>query len=122
MESHLIFHVAIESRAGQSDDHNHHADVNEVASITARVAANQQKHGRKIVTSALPGDDPCSAQKLRQDGGENARGQRKGHQRVEVALIERAVVPRPHACKQADNHRDPKRRHRQHKIAANALE
>ncbi len=39
--------AAVEGRTGQADDDNHHADVDDVAAITAGVAASQQIDGRK---------------------------------------------------------------------------
>ena len=43
----FAFHVAIEGRAGQADHDDHHADVDDVAAVAARVAARQQPRGRR---------------------------------------------------------------------------
>jgi len=53
MQPQFAFHVAVEGRAGQPDDHDHHADVDEIAAIAPGVAANQQNQRGKDVAPAL---------------------------------------------------------------------
>ncbi len=107
MDGHLAFLIGVEGRAGQPDDDNDHADVDDVAAIAAGVAPGQQVHGGKEVLAGLTGNHARAAEEFREDGGEDAGGHGEGDQRVEVAAVELAVFHRIHAQREADNHGRP---------------
>ncbi len=52
----FLLHAAVEGRAGQANHYNHHADVNDIAAITPRVAPDQLKRRPEIISPALPGN------------------------------------------------------------------
>ena len=56
--------VAVEGRAGQPDHDDHHADVDDVAAVAARVAAGQQPDADEQIPAGLSGDDGGAAQEL----------------------------------------------------------
>ena len=74
----------IEGGAGDADEDDHDAEVDDVAAVAARVAAREQDHAGKDVLAGLSADDVGAAQKLGRNGGDDAGGEREGNQRIEA--------------------------------------
>ena len=63
-EAHLLLFVLIEGQPGEADDDQHHAEMDEVSAVTARVAARDLHHAVDDVGVLLAGDDASAAPEL----------------------------------------------------------
>src|SRR5579864_1774214 len=82
--SHLLLFVLIESGSGESDDYDHHTEVNDVSAVTARVAMRELHHRREHALAGVSSDDFATAVVLAGDGEGDERREADGHQRVEI--------------------------------------
>ncbi len=88
VDGHLAFLIGVECRAGQPDDDNDHADVDDVAAVAAGVAPGEEVHGGKQILAGLTGNHARAAEEFRQDRSEDAGGHGECDQRIEVAAVE----------------------------------
>ncbi len=56
-EAHRLFFVLIEGCAGNADDDDHNAEVDNVASVAAGIAVRQLHHGGEQALAGVCGDD-----------------------------------------------------------------
>ena len=64
VQAELALNIPVKCRSSQPDHHNHYADVNNVAAVSARIAPRQQPDAGGQVAPRLARDDCRSAQKL----------------------------------------------------------
>src|SRR5215471_11698976 len=78
---HRFLDILIEGHTGNSDEDQHHAEMNDVAAIAARVAHGQFVGGHHHVHSRASGNDPCAAVELKET-------QKEGDKRGELAVTD----------------------------------
>ena len=83
----LRFFVLIESGAGESNHDQHHAEVDDVSTVAARVAVRELDHGGEHTLSGLVGDNATAAVELAGNGERDESCEKDCHQRVEVADV-----------------------------------
>ena len=83
-EAHLGFLGLVEGRAGQADEHDDHAEMNQVAAVAPGVAAGKKDGRFEQVLAGLGVDDVGAAQELGHDGGDDADAERDADQRVDA--------------------------------------
>ena len=106
VEAHLLLVRLIESSAGDADEHDHDAEVDQVAAVATSVTAHQDAGGGEEIGAGLRADDVGSAQELGRDGGDDAGGEREGEQREEGGSPGVAGRPRTDAADHEADSRD----------------
>ena len=91
--AHFFLFVLIERRSKNSDDHNSHAEVDNISAVAARVAMPQVHHRRQQILAGVARDHAAAADKFRQDSQTHQRRQHGCHQRVEVSDIRPGTHP-----------------------------
>src|SRR5579863_4578322 len=63
-ETHLLLFVLVEHRSGEPDHDDDHAEVNDVAAVTAGVAMRELHHGGKKILAGMAANHAPPANKL----------------------------------------------------------
>ena len=84
-EAHLLLVGLVEGAAGDADEHDDDAEVDDVSAVAAGVAADEQDDGGgEEVLAGLGADDAGAAEELGRDGGDDAGAEGEGNQREDA--------------------------------------
>ena len=86
---HLHLFILVECGAGQADENQHHAKMDDVTAIAARVAHGELPDGGEEIEARARANHSGAAEEFGGDGQGNEDGEDQANQRVEVAEAQR---------------------------------
>src|SRR5258708_6219402 len=86
-EIHRALHVCVEGGAGEADEDENHAKVNNVAAVTPRVAHGEFLGAHDHTHAGARRDDLSAAVELHDDGAKNEAAENKANDGADVAVV-----------------------------------